>query len=88
MPETSAATALMGGECVRLAIEALCATAMVWMPSMREVLTTLDAQHANVTELVRQCAGEGFPAPLAVRVADRVLRELGGRLEAYDTSPQ
>ena len=88
MPETSAATALMGAECVRLAIEAFCATAMVWMPPMRDVVTTLDAQHADVTTLVRQCASAGFPASLAVRVADRVLRDIGGRLEAYDTSPQ
>lgn len=88
MPEHSAATALAGSECIRLALEALCATATVWMPPMRHILATLDAPQPDVTALVRRCAEAGFPSSLAVKVADRVLQDLGGRLDAYDTSPR
>ena len=85
MPEHSAATALVGSECIRLALEAFCATMHVWMPPMRSVLATLETQHPDVTALVRLCADAGFPGSLAVQVADRVLQGLGGRIEAYDT---
>ena len=88
MPENSAATALAGSECVRLALEASCATTQLWMPSMRKMLTVLDAQYPELSTLVRQCADAGFPASLAVGVADWVLRDLGGRLDAYDTTSQ
>jgi hypothetical protein len=88
MPEHSTATALTGSECIRLALEALCATAMVWMPPMRHILATLDPQRPDVTALVRRCADAGFPGSLAVEVADRVLQDLGGRLDAYDTAPR
>jgi hypothetical protein len=88
MPENSAATALAGSECVRLALEAFCGTKKLWMPPMRTILATLDAQHPDVTALVRRCADAGFPGSLAVKVADRVLQDLGGRLAAYDTAPQ
>lgn len=86
MPEHSAATALAGSECIRLALEVLCATALVWMPPMRNILATLDGRRPDVTALVRRCADTGFPGSLAVEVADQVLRDLGGRLDAYDTT--
>ena len=88
MPEHSTATALTGSECIRLALEALCATTMVWRPPMRHILATLDAQQPDVAALVRRCADAGFPGSLVVNVADRVLRDLGGRLDAYDTAPR
>ena len=88
MPEKSAASALAGSECVRLALEAFCATTKRWMPPMRSILTMLDAQSPDLSVLVRQCADAGFPVSLTVGVADRVLRDLGGRLDAYDTASQ
>jgi hypothetical protein len=86
MPERPAATALVGSECVRLALEALCATDQRWMPSTRKVLDTLGDEYREVIRIVRQCADSGFPASLAVQAADWVLCRIGGRLESYDTS--
>ena len=87
MPERSAATALVSSECVQFALEAFCGLERLWLPPMRSVLATLDAQHSAEVAIVRRCADAGFPASLAVEVADRVLLRLGGRLDAYDTGP-
>ncbi len=87
MPERSAATALAGSECISLALTALCAAERLWKPPMRSMLDTLDAQHPDVTAIVRRCADTGFPASLVVEVADRILARLGGRIDDYDTAP-
>jgi hypothetical protein len=85
MPEHSAATALMASECVRMSIEALCATERLWVPPMRSALVTLYSTHPAIAELVRHCADRGFSGSLAVELADQVLERLGGRLDSYDT---
>ena len=87
MPERSAETALLASECVRLAIEAFCAREQVWMPSMRHVPEALARTHPGMAAMLEQCAEEGFPASLAVRIADTVLARLGGRLDTYETGP-
>lgn len=84
MPERSTATALIGSDVVRLALEALCAAHRVWNPPIRRILAGLGDQHAEFVALVRECVDAGFPASLAIRVVDRVLELLGGRLDQYD----
>jgi diadenosine tetraphosphatase ApaH/serine/threonine PP2A family protein phosphatase len=86
MPENSAATALMASAGTRLALEAQCAIDRVWLPSLRNTLTTLQPLWPDLMALIERSATAGFPRSLARQVAKVVLQHLGGELETYDTT--
>jgi hypothetical protein len=85
LPETSLSTALVGADCVRLAIESFCAARQLWMPGLRNVAEIVGQDDPDFGDSIRDCAAAGFSQSTSKRLALRALAELGGTLVSYDT---
>lgn len=88
MAADSAEARLIAARLVSDPLQAHCAFNRLWVEQPRHLVKRVGETAPDLAQEARQCCEAGMPPRLAVALADRVLRPVGGRLAAYASEPR